>query len=176
MARNPLMFIHGYGDQGTVFTPWLDQLRAMGFEAEAMHVCSYLPRSNVLTIEDIAEAFDRALHEQLKLSPEQEIDIVVHSAGMLVARARLALRADRRMWLKHLIGLAPATYGSPMASKRRGTLGMIFGGNRELGPDFLETGERILDSLEPGSRFTWDLAHREILGPIPPHSRSTLGE
>jgi len=43
-------------------------------------------------------------------------------------------------------------------------LGMMFAGNREFGPDFLEAGDRILDSLEPGSRFTWDLAHQDILG------------
>jgi hypothetical protein len=51
-----------------------------------------------------------------------------------------------------------------MAHKGRSFLGAIFKGNREEGPDFLEAGDMILDGLELGSRFTWDLAHADLLG------------
>src|ERR1019366_1767274 len=34
----------------------------------------------------------------------------------------------------------------------------------QLGPDFLEAGDQILDGLEIGGRFTWDLAHQDMLG------------
>ena len=47
----------------------------------------------------------------------------------------------RRERLKRLIGLAPATFGSPLAHKGRGFLGAIFKGDREIGPDLLEAGE-----------------------------------
>jgi hypothetical protein len=40
----------------------------------------------------------------------------------------------------------------------------LFKGNKHLGPDFMEAGDRILDGLELGSRFTWDLAHLDLLG------------
>jgi hypothetical protein len=40
----------------------------------------------------------------------------------------------------------------------------LFKGNRHLGPDFLEAGDRVLDELELASRFTWDLAHLDLLG------------
>ena len=65
--------------------------------------------------------------------------------------------------LKHLIALAPATFGSPLAAQGRSLLGAIFKGNRDLGPDFLAAGDKILDGLELGSRFSWDLAHQDLL-------------
>ncbi|OLE98055.1 MAG: hypothetical protein AUG75_00845, partial [Cyanobacteria bacterium 13_1_20CM_4_61_6] len=72
--------------------------------------------------------------------------------------------AGRRERLKHLVGLAPATFGSPLAHKGRSWLGALFKGNRHLGPDFLEAGDNVLDGLELASRFTWDLAHLDLLG------------
>jgi len=36
-------------------------------------------------------------------------------------------------------------------------------GNRDLGPDFLNAGDMVLDGLELGSRYTWDLAIRDML-------------
>jgi hypothetical protein len=40
-------------------------------------------------------------------------------------------------------------------------------GNRHLGPDFLNAGDRVLEGLELGSKFTWDLAHLDLLGAAP---------
>jgi hypothetical protein len=84
---------------------------------------------------------------------------------MLVLRAWLSAYPKRRSRLKHLIALAPATFGSPLAHKGRSWMGAMFKGNRQPGPDFLEAGDRILSGLELGSRFTWDLAHEDIVGP-----------
>jgi hypothetical protein len=82
---------------------------------------------------------------------------------MLVLRSWLTTYESRRGRLKHLVALAPATFGSPLAHKGRGYLGALFKGNRVIGPDFLEAGDLILDGLELGSRFTWDLTHQDIL-------------
>ena len=71
---------------------------------------------------------------------------------------------DRLKRLKHLIGLAPATWGSPQARKGRTWIGALVKGNKEPGPDFLNAGDKVLDGLELGSRFTWDLAHLDLLG------------
>jgi hypothetical protein len=79
-----------------------------------------------------------------------------------------AVGANRRLArLKHLIGLAPATWGSPQAHKGRTWLGAMVKGNRQRGPDFMEAGDRVLEGLELGSKFTWDLAHLDLLGPEP---------
>jgi hypothetical protein len=121
-----------------------------------------------VTVKDIAEGLDRAIQDRIGV--KEEFDAIVHSTGMLVIRTWLVSYAaadERCRRLKHLIGLAPATFGSPLAHKGRSLLGSIFKGNREdlFGPDFLEAGDRILNALELGSAFTWDLAHQDLFGP-----------
>ena len=125
--------------------------------------CTYRSLTNEVSIKDIAEGFDRALRIRAGLSDDEPFDAIVHSTGMLVIRAWLTAYDGRRDRLKHLIGLAPATFGSPLAHKGRSWLGALFKGNRHLGPDFMEAGDKILDGLELGSRFTWDLAHLDLL-------------
>ncbi|MEX2541673.1 MAG: hypothetical protein WD314_07685 [Trueperaceae bacterium] len=164
MPARPLVLIHGYSASGSSFDSWKQVLAEQGYGPDQLHVCTYKTLTNEVSIKDIAEALDRALRIQTGLDGNEEFDAIVHSTGMLVVRAWLASHARRRSRLKHLIGLAPATFGSPLAHKGRGWLGAIFRGNRELGPDFLEAGDLVLDGLELGSRFTWDLAHRDLIG------------
>ncbi len=167
MASNPIVLVHGYSDDGSSFDVWRDILRDRGYDVAAIHACSYRSLTNEVTIRDIAEGFDRALKLQAGLDADQPFDAIVHSTGMLVMRCWLTAYAGRRGRLKHLLALAPATFGSPLAHKGRSWLGAVFKGNRERGPDFLEAGDRILDGLEMGSRFTWDLAHEDLLGAEP---------
>jgi hypothetical protein len=42
---------------------------------------------------------------------------------------------------------------------------MVAKGNRALGEDFLEVGDRILEALELASPATWALAHQDLLDP-----------
>jgi hypothetical protein len=87
---------------------------------------------------------------------------MVHSTGMLVVRSWLAADPLRGKRLKRLIALAPATFGSPLAKLGRSWLGSVFKGSKQLGPDFLEAGDRILDNLELASSFTWRLAEEDV--------------
>lgn len=163
MARLPLVLVHGYSDRGESFKTWRDLLVAKGYDAREISICTYQSLTNEVTIKDIAEGFDRALRTQARLADDEPFDAIVHSTGMLVVRSWLTTYARRRGRLKHLIGLAPASFGSPLAHKGRSLLASIFRGNRERGPDFLEAGDLILDALELGSRFTWELAEKDIL-------------
>jgi hypothetical protein len=179
MAR-PLLLIHGYSDIGASFDAWKQQLQTPERQVSVIHTCNYETLSNEVTMADIAEGFDRAL-QQLWPSPpesEQEFDAIVHSTGMLVLRAWLTtysvrdrfdphtpgstLAQERKSRLKHLIALAPATFGSPLAHKGRSWLGALAKGKWK-GPDFLEAGDRVLDALELGSAYTWNLAHKDLL-------------
>ena len=54
-----------------------------------------------------------------------------------------------------------------MPARGRSFLGALFKGSRQIGPDFLNAGDLVLDALELGSEFTWDLAHRDLLGAKP---------
>ena len=164
MARNPIVLIHGYSDDGASFKVWERILGQRGYDVAMIHACSYRSLTNEVTIKDIAEGFDRALRIRTGLSDDEPFDAIVHSTGMLVIRSWLTAYAGRRDRLKHLIGLAPATFGSPLAHKGRSWLGALFKGNRHIGPDFMEAGDKILDELELASRFTWDLAHLDLLG------------
>ncbi len=164
MARLPLVLVHGYSANAGSFGKWSAELAARGYDVSTVHVCNYRSLTNEVTIRDVAEGFDRALRVRAGLDADEPFDAIVHSTGMLVVRSWLTAYAKRRDRLKHLIALAPATFGSPIAHKGRSWLGALFKGNHELGPDFLEAGDKILDGLELGSRYTWDLAHQDMLG------------
>ena len=179
--KRPIVFIHGYSANGEAFDPLRDKLieycKQPGktpLEPAGLDICTYVSLNNEITITDIAEGLDRAFRNHPKLRDDnQDFDAVVHSTGMLVMRAWLANQAapasinPRLKRLKHLIGVAPATWGSPQAHKGRTYLGALVKGNRNIGPDFLNAGDRVLEGLELGSAFTWNLAHLDLLGPQP---------
>ncbi|MEN9508268.1 MAG: hypothetical protein RLZZ621_831 [Gemmatimonadota bacterium] len=165
--KRPIVFLHGYNARTNAFDAWRNALEAAGWPAERLHAISYESLSNEVSIRDIAEAFDRLLVEQLGLDADAPFDLIVHSTGMLVARAWLTRRGNRgarRARLRHLIALAPSTFGSPLAHKGRSLIGALVNGRRSPGPDFLEAGDQVLDALELGSRFIWDLAHEDLFG------------
>lgn len=176
MARR-LVLVHGYSADENAFHPLRDALCSLpaGKKIDVLNIniCNYISLNNEITIKDIAEGFDRALGLQPGLSNGEEFDAIVHSTGMLVVRAWLAnyggpLKDNKRLSrLKHLVGLAPATWGSPQAHKGRTWLGALVKGNRQLGPDFLNAGDRVLEGLELGSDFTWDISEEDLLGDQP---------
>ncbi|HEV2100328.1 MAG TPA: hypothetical protein VGR45_15590 [Stellaceae bacterium] len=168
MPANPIVFVHGYSDNGMSWAPWRNILgQRLGIDGALMRTCSYVSLDNEISIKDIAEGFDRALDAQGGLDPGQPFDAVVHSTGMLVVRAWLAADPMRIKRLKRMIALAPATFGSPLAKQGRSWLGAVFKGNKHLGPDFLEAGDQILLELELASQFTWQLAEEDILAQPP---------
>ena len=160
----PLVCIHGYSSNSDAFKTWKQLIRNGPNPPLDIHIGNYVSLSNEITIKDIAEGLDRALRIEAGLQRDEPFDAIVHSTGMLVIRSWLVTYPKRSTRLRHLIGLAPATWGSPLAHKGRGFLGSIVKGNRQLGPDFLEAGDLVLDGLELGSKFTWDLAHLDLFG------------
>lgn len=161
---NKLVIVHGYSDKGESFKPWREILAAdYGGDVAQLPICDYITLSNEITIKDIAEGFDRYL-EKAGIGPDETFDALVHSTGMLVIRSWLTTYPTRKGRLKRLIALAPATFGSPLAKTGRSLLGSVFKGDWRLGPDFMEAGDLVLDGLELGSPFTWDLAHKDLFG------------
>jgi hypothetical protein len=171
MSDRPIVLLHGYSDRGESFGRWREILakeRAKnGYPVTEIHVGDYVTLSDEITLKDIAEAFDRALRVRAGLSDDQEFDAIVHSTGGLVIRQWMANYAPRQKRVKRLIGLAPAMFGSPLAHKGRSWIGGVIKGNHHRGPDFLEAGDQVLAALELGSRFSWDLAHQDLVGEAP---------
>jgi|694.fasta_scaffold95292_4 pimeloyl-ACP methyl ester carboxylesterase len=167
MAR-PLIFLHGYSANADDFELWRSKLiAARGLNSNETFVIDYKTLANNVGINDIAEGFDRALKEEANLGELSEFDAVVHSTGMLVIRAWLARynAMNRPERLRHLIALAPATNGSPVAHKGRSWIGALVKGSKNWrGPDFMESGDEVLKALELGSEFTWSLAERDLFG------------
>jgi hypothetical protein len=172
MSR-PLLLIHGYSATGLDFEPLCNALKGKGIQAVDLNIGNYVSLNNEITIKDIAEGLSRAFRMHPELNNAEEFDAIVHSTGMLVARSWLTNYGaavgsnDRLKKLKHLIGVAPATWGSPQAHKGRTWLGALVKGNRTPGPDFLNAGDEILDGLELGGSFTWNLALNDLVGPVP---------
>lgn len=166
MSNRPIVLVHGYSDTAKGFEEWKKIIQGWGRPTTDIYVGNYVSLTNEVTIKDIAEGFDRALFREAGLPADGEFDAIVHSTGMLVIRSWLNNYSEgstRRTRLKHLIALAPATNGSPLAHQGRSWLGSIFKGNTQIGPDFMEAGDQILYGLELGSRFTWDLAHDDLI-------------
>ncbi|MGC2638217.1 MAG: hypothetical protein WA294_13625 [Acidobacteriaceae bacterium] len=172
------LLIHGYSAKGEDLIPWHDALKAAGITTTPIAVGNYITLNNEVTIKDLGEAFDRALRFTPWSSGSKDdqwtFDAVVHSTGMLVLRQWLTSdpypRGDSRSRirrLKHLVGLAPATFGSPQANQGRSWLGALVKGNKHLGPDFLNAGNQVLDGLELGSRYTWELTHKDMVCATP---------
>lgn len=169
MPERPIVLLHGYSDHGESFETWRDKLEAAGHVVKDIFIASYVSKTNEVTVPDIGEAFDRALRHELESNPRnpkefEAFDVIVHSTGMLVLREWMIRDLARLSRVKHIIGLAPATWGSPLAHKGRSWLGAVFKGEDEFGPDFMEAGNRILTALELGSSYTWSLAERDLIG------------
>ena len=161
---NPLLLLHGYGSSGDAFSVWKDALLQAGRKIEEISIGNYVTLNNEVTVDDIANGLQCALHARgLDQAP---FDAIVHSTGMLVIRAWLTAsnaQTSRQGLLKHLVALAPATFGSPLAAKGRSLLGRIFQGNKHFGPDFLNSGNLVLSNLELASEYTWTLAHKDLI-------------
>lgn len=168
------LLIHGYSADGAALIPWREALRSANIDTVSIEIGNYITLNNEVTIKDLGEAFDRALRMTKWSSGTNTdnwtFDAVVHSTGMLVLRQWLASdpydRDDERSRirrLKHLVGLAPATFGSPQAKEGRSWLGALVKGNKHPGPDFLNAGNLVLDGLELGSKYTWELTHKDLI-------------
>jgi hypothetical protein len=171
---NRTLLIHGYSASGQEFQNWKDALAQANNDVATIEIGNYISLNNEITIKDLGEAFDRALRlTKWSMGSKDDswtFDAIVHSTGMLIIRQWLisdpfATDDDRSRVkrLKHLVGLAPATFGSPQGKKGRSWLGALVKGNRDLGPDFMNAGDLVLDGLELGSRYTWDLALRDMI-------------
>jgi len=163
MPKLPVVLIHGYSDSAHSFELWREALVERGYAATTIHLGEYVTLSNDINLKDIAEGLDRALRIRAGIGNDDPFDAIVHSTGMLVVREWLTGFATRKDRLKHLIGLAPATFGSPIAHKGRSWLGALFKGNKQPGPDFMAAGDQVLSALELGSAYTWTLAHKDLL-------------
>lgn len=162
-AKNPVLILHGWSDTSDSFVPLSGFLEAKGFQAVNLFLGDYISMADDVSIADAAKAMESAV--RLKIANGElktPFDLIVHSTGGLVSRAWLSGYytgvAPEAMPAQRLVMIAPANFGSRLATVGQTILGRIAKG---WGHGF-HTGKLMLDGLELGSPFQWELACRDL--------------
>jgi len=168
------LIIHGYSDCSDSFVQIKNFLAKAGVgTVDSIYYADYQSREDSLTFDDVIRGLNDKLVDagfiEANGKKRCDLNVVVHSTGGLVIRhwlwryyMRDGLRVDDCP-VKRLVMLAPANFGSPLAHRGKSFLGELVKGRWKVG-DLFEVGRLILDGLELGSPFQWDLAHHDLLG------------
>lgn len=166
MPERPIVILHGWSDEGESFRRLGGLLqKRLGQPVRAVNLGDYVTMDDDVTYDDLVAALTRAwARQKLPVTPGS-VDMVVHSTGGLVIRDWIVRNfgTSGGAFVKHLLMLAPANFGSPLAHKGNAFLGRAILGWKADKP--FQTGRHVLRGLELASPYTWDLARRDRLGP-----------
>ena len=168
MAERPIVILHGWSDTSETFEPLARLLGArLAREVSIVSLADYVSMEDEVRFDDVAEAMNDAWRRHGLPRRKGGVDAIVHSTGGLVIRDWLQRHyTPGRAPVKHLVMLAPANFGSPLAHKGRSFIGRVYKGfiaKKPKGERF-ETGTHILRGLELASPYTWQLAERDRFG------------
>ena len=159
MSR-PLVIIHGWSDTYESFLNLGEFfVSRLGREVVRIELADWLSMHDEVTYKDLAQAMESAWVSEQLPRKSRSVDVVLHSAGALVFREWLTrfYTYDNNP-IDHLLMLAPANFGSHLAHKGRAFYGRIIKG---WGHGF-RTGKHLLNGLELGSPYTWELAEKDV--------------
>ena len=161
-SKRPLVIIHGWSDEALSFQH-LGSLLAEHTQRNLTQVnlADYISLDDSITMDDLVSAMQRAWGACKLPRTVYSVDVVVHSTGGLIIRdwiARYFTPYDAP--IKHLLMLAPANFGSPLAQKGRALIGRVVVGLRSQ--KLFQTGTHILKALELASPYSWQLAQRDL--------------
>jgi len=164
MVDRPLIIIHGWSDNAASFEP-LAQFLARSLHRPITHItlADYVSMDDAVTFTDLAMALQHAwIRHGLSLQPRSN-DVVVHSTGGLIIRDWMTrFFAPGDVPIHHLVMLAPANFGSPIAHKGKSFIGRVLKGFTS--EKAFHVGASLLEGLELASPFAWDLALRDRFG------------
>ncbi len=169
MPERPIVILHGWSDTSESFEPIARLLRHELQQPEVLVVslADYLSMEDEIRFDDLATAMNAAWDQNKLPRTPGGVDAIVHSTGGLVIRDWLQRNFEPSdAPIKHLVMLAPANFGSPLAHKGRALIARAWKGfvaKRPEGEPF-ETGAQILKGLELASPYTWWLAERDRFG------------
>lgn len=161
--KRPVVVLHGYSDHAASFEKLAGFLKENGFNVIQIWLSEYKSMNDEITIQDLGEAMGQALARENIATTKHSFDLICHSTGGLVVRAYLKhyfYGKPELCPIKHLLMLAPANFGSPLAKLGKSMLGRL-----TKGWDWdhvFETGTEILSSLELASPISWRLAEHDL--------------
>lgn len=181
MARpTRTLIIHGWSDCSESFVAIKTFLIESGIgEPTSIYYADYQSREDSITFDDVADGLNVQLIKGGFIDqdgkPLVDLNVIVHSTGGLVIRhwlSRYYMGPTPNLNdcpIKKLVMLAPANFGSPLAQRGKSFLGELIKGRWKVG-DLWEVGRILLNGLELGSEYQWDLAHRDLLTGCVPYS------
>lgn len=151
-----VLLIHGWSADDESMADVGTFLKGKNFETSDLFLGSYPSMADDVRIEDSARRMHAVIQErQASGDLPSRFHLIVHSTGALVARRWLADRFPQGgSPIDNFLMLAPANFGSPLATLGRSMLTRIVKGWRRG----FQTGTEFLHGLELGSRFQEELA------------------
>ncbi len=158
--------VHGWSDTSESFHTLRNFLTAHGYQATQIWLGDYVSTDDDVRVEDVGKRMESVIRTAISGGDlAVPFDLIVHSTGGLVAREWLSryYPDGRNAPVKKLIMLAPANFGSRLASLGKSMIGRIAKGWN----NWFQSGSQMLIGLELASAYQWDLACRDLLDPSP---------
>lgn len=158
----PTVIIHGWSDHASSFVPLQTALSdRLHTAVSTISLAEWLSLDDKVTYDDLVTRLDGAWTSYGLPRAAGTVDVVTHSTGALLIRDWMArFFAPGASPVKHLVMLAPANFGSPLAHKGTSFIGRVVKGWNA--PKMFEVGAQILKGLELASPYTWALAHQDL--------------
>lgn len=158
-----VLIIHGWSDTSKSFHALANFLRDHNYQATELLLGDYVSMDDDVRVADVGKRMGRVIDDMIETGKlPDSFDVIAHSTGGLVVREWLTShyrgRAEKCP-MKRLIMLAPANFGSKLAATGKSMLGRIVKGY----DNWFQTGQGMLNDLELGSPYQWELAQRDIL-------------
>ncbi len=168
----PLLIIHGWSDEASSFIGLAEAIEnTSSRQVSSLFLGNYVSLDDDVQMQDLVKGLARAWKEQGLPTSPKSIDVIIHSTGGLIVRdwmQSIYTRHHLRPPINNLLMLAPANFGSPLAHKGRAIYGRVikgFNSNKRF-----QTGSHILNALEMGSPYSWELAQRDRFVDNPMHT------
>jgi hypothetical protein len=166
MAGN-IVLIHGWSADAHSLAAVAAFLEPHGYQVTQLWLSQYISLEDDVRIPDVAKRMDAVLRGAVTSGAlAAPFDMIVHSTGGLVAREWLVsygLNWVTGPPIERLLMLAPANFGSRLASAGKSMIGRLAKGWN----NWLQTGEEMLNELELASAYQWDLARRDLVAEAP---------
>lgn len=157
----PIVILHGWSDRSANFTALRNYVATLsGVAPVEINLADYVSMDDEVRFDDLAVAMERAWREAGLPTAPRSTDVIVHSTGGLVVRDWFTrFYKPGKAPVFHLLMLAPANFGSPLAHKGASLIGRVIKGWSS--EKRFQTGKRILKGLELASPYAWELAGRD---------------